>query len=255
MGLDLILGAIVLVMALRGWFRGFFAQAIRLGSFVGAAYVAGPIRDLARPVAADYLPSLSTGLLDRLLWWVAAVMAFVVIGGVANGLLASQRRRRASAEGGSGPGHGGDHSAGALLGAAKGAIVVAFLASGLQRYALDYLEAGGWVGSQVETSKVLGWSAAHQPARRIWESTPVRRFVEHVRTMGFDANRSQADGSDESAVLAVEPTTDPTAPDVRTFDPSPDRRRPRADDSIESGLDEVRRDLELLDAIRSPGRR
>ena len=251
MGLDLILGALVLVMAIRGWFRGFFAQAIRLGSLVGAVYVAGPIRDLARPVAADYFPSLSTGLLDRLLWWVAAVVMFVVIGGVASGLLASQRRRRASAEGGAGPGHGGDHSAGALLGAAKGAIVVAFLASGLQRYAADYLEAGGWVGAQVETSKVLGWSATYQPAQRIWESTPVQRFVDHIRTMGFDANGTREDGP---AVLAIEPTAPADAPPVRTFGPTPERRRSRADDAIESGLDEVRRDLELLDAIRSPGR-
>ena len=49
MGLDIALGIMVLLGAIRGWFRGFVLQAIRLGGLVGCVYAAGPIRDYARP--------------------------------------------------------------------------------------------------------------------------------------------------------------------------------------------------------------
>ena len=95
MGMDLILGAVILIAALRGWFKGFFAQAIRLGGVVGGVYLAGPIRDLARPIAAERLTSMAPDLLDRILWWVAAFGAFVVLSGTATGLLMAYRRRLA----------------------------------------------------------------------------------------------------------------------------------------------------------------
>ena len=95
MGMDLILGAIVLVSALRGWFRGFFSQAIRLGGLVGGVYLAGPLRDLARPIAAERMTSMSPELLDRILWWVAAVGSYVILSGTATGLLSAYSRRMA----------------------------------------------------------------------------------------------------------------------------------------------------------------
>ena len=58
MGLDLTLGALVLIAALRGWFKGFLLQAIALSSLIGCVYIADPIRDFARPHAIDYLPGV-----------------------------------------------------------------------------------------------------------------------------------------------------------------------------------------------------
>ena len=45
MGLDIALGLMILLGAIRGWFRGFVLQALQLGGLVGCVYAAGPIRD------------------------------------------------------------------------------------------------------------------------------------------------------------------------------------------------------------------
>ena len=48
MGLDIALGIMVLLGAIRGWFKGFVLQAIRLSGLVGCVYAAGPVRDYAQ---------------------------------------------------------------------------------------------------------------------------------------------------------------------------------------------------------------
>ena len=75
MGLDIALGVMILLGAIRGWFRGFVLQAIRLGGLVGCVYAAGPIRDQARPHVVP-LPgrSIPPPMLDRMLWWSSAVV-------------------------------------------------------------------------------------------------------------------------------------------------------------------------------------
>lgn len=260
MGMDIILGLMVLIAALRGWFRGFFAQAIRIGALIGGIYVAGPLRDLARPIVAARLTSMTPELLDRLLWWVAAVVAFVVLTGVATGILTASRRRIASASGAAGPSHRGDQSAGALLGATKGAIVVSFLVAAIQPYTPEYVSSGGWVGEQVETSYVLAWSARYEPARRLWDAEPVQALVAHVREMGLggsDTDAETEEAQDESrGIFAIE-----SSPPEDSQARAPSRRAaPLAVESkpsdegpkdLQSALDEVRRDLEKLDALRN----
>ena len=49
MGLDLALGGLVLLAAIRGWFKGFVMQAVRLSGLVACVYAADPIRDQVRP--------------------------------------------------------------------------------------------------------------------------------------------------------------------------------------------------------------
>ncbi|HEX8200072.1 MAG TPA: CvpA family protein, partial [Isosphaeraceae bacterium] len=111
MGLDVALGVLVLLAAVRGWFRGFLLQAIRLGGLVACVYLADPVRDLARPMAREHLATISPELLDKLLWWAAAVASYVVMTGVATWLVRAYRRHP---YGESDP-HRGDQSAGALL--------------------------------------------------------------------------------------------------------------------------------------------
>lgn len=185
MGLDIALGVVVLIAAIRGWFRGFMLQAIRLGGLVGCVYLADPVRGLARPFVAEHLQSIRPELLDKLLWWAAAAVCYVVTTGVATGLVKVASRRRRPFEG-ERESHRGNQSAGALLGALKGAVAVAFLLAGMQKYAGQYKLAGGWAGEQVETSKALAWSEANQPAEMIWASPPVQMFVGQVRRMGLD---------------------------------------------------------------------
>ncbi|CAN5627483.1 hypothetical protein BH23PLA1_BH23PLA1_20870 [soil metagenome] len=212
MGLDLTLGALICVAALRGWFRGFFAQTIRLGGLIGCVYLAAPLRDLIRPAAAGYLPSIRLELLDKLLWWASAVLAFVVVTGLATWVLKAARRHR-ERDPYAIPSHRGDQSAGALFGAVKGAIVVMFLAAGINRYAPQYLETGGWVGEQVQESRALVWSDQYQPALKIWEAEPVQNFIGHVRKMGLEGAEADAPQAPRPLVDQPEPTP---APPVRT---------------------------------------
>src|SRR3954468_9545913 len=87
MGLDLALGVIVLLSAIRGWLRGFLLQAIRLAGMIACVYVADPVRDLAKPHVLPHLPSIRPELVDRLLWWSSAACSYVVLVGMATLIL------------------------------------------------------------------------------------------------------------------------------------------------------------------------
>src|SRR4051794_411063 len=118
MGLDLILGGMILIAAIRGWMRGFVLQAIRLTGLVSCVYLAEPVRDLARPYVAPHLASIRVDLLDRLLWWASAVLSYVVMVGLGS-LTVKMYRRRTFGE--AEPSRA-DQFAGFLLGAAKGGV-------------------------------------------------------------------------------------------------------------------------------------
>ncbi len=180
MGLDIAFGVIVLLAALRGWFKGFFLQAIQLAALVGCVYLADPMRDLARPYAREYI-TINFNVLDRLLWWTAAVLSYIVTSGVAISLLRLAQRRGSPDQ----DVRRGDQGLGFLLGAAKGVLVGLFLAWGITGHAPRYIEAGGWVGEQVKTSRTLKLSVSQRPAERLWKSTPVQEFVARVRDRGF----------------------------------------------------------------------
>src|SRR4051794_39139869 len=84
MGLDLALGAIVLLSAIRGWLKGFLLQAIRLSGLIACVYVADPVRNVTKPYVLPHLPSVRPELVDRLLWWSAAAVSYVVLVGLAS---------------------------------------------------------------------------------------------------------------------------------------------------------------------------
>ena len=92
MGLDLALGAVVLLAAIRGWLRGFVSQAVRLSSFVGCFYLADPVRDQLRPYVLPRLPKVDPALMDRILWWTSAVASYVVVVGLASLAIKMMRR-------------------------------------------------------------------------------------------------------------------------------------------------------------------
>ena len=72
MGLDVALGVVILIAAIRGWLQGFVYQAIRIGGLVACVYLADPVRDQAKPHVLRYLPTIQPEVMDRILWWVAA---------------------------------------------------------------------------------------------------------------------------------------------------------------------------------------
>jgi uncharacterized membrane protein required for colicin V production len=227
MGLDVALGVIILLWAIRGWFKGFARQAIGVGALVGAVYAAGPIRDLVRPYATDYLPSIRADVIDRLLWWSCAVLSAVVLAGVGGWMLRWKKPRNPYA---SSEPNRADQGAGFLLGAAKGSIAVSFLIAAFNQYVPQDQVTGNLVEEQRKSSRAIALSRRYQPAERLWNSQPVQAFVGHIRRNGFweepiesVAPGEEGDpGRERSTVDA--PLDSPRLPDQ----PIP----PRADDSV-----------------------
>jgi uncharacterized membrane protein required for colicin V production len=182
MGLDLALGVIVLLVAIRGWLKGFVLQAIRLAGLVASVYAADPVRNFAKPYVAPHLPSVRPELIDRLLWWSAAVVTYVVLVGLAT-LIHKVSRRQTF---GLGEPRRNDQYAGFALGALKGVIVALVLTAALDKYAVERVKGMGigWVEEQVTGSKALKWNSQYQPVVRIWASPPVKHFVDHIQRMG-----------------------------------------------------------------------
>jgi hypothetical protein len=181
MGLDIGLAVVILLAGVRGWFRGFAFQAVQLACLVGTLFLAAPVRDLARPYAREAFPSIDPPSLDKLLWWTAAVVGYVALTGAGYSLVRFHRKRAfADLE----P-RRGDQGAGFALGALKGAVVVAFVASSLAARSDAYLKSGGWSAQQVQTSRALALAVQHRPAEAIWQSRPVQALVTLVRREGL----------------------------------------------------------------------
>lgn len=212
MGFDIAVGVVVLIGAIRGWFRGFVLQAVRLASLVGSVFLAAPVRGQLRPYVAPYLATIRADLLDRMLWWASAVLTFLVLAGVGGGLVRLSRRQPY----GDPEASRLDQSAGSLFAAAKAALVAAFLVAALDRHAADWIKSVRWAEEQTRDSMVLAWERQYRPADTIWASTPVQQLVAYVRRNGLagepptaaDAARLLSQG----AAAPVVPTT-PSAPD------------------------------------------
>lgn len=226
MGLDLVLGAFILIWAIRGWFRGFVVQAIGLAALIGCVYLADPVRDALRPYARELLPAIQPPVLDRLLWWASAVGSYVVTSGLAM-MIVRLRRRRPYGE--LIEPNRSDQGAGFLLGAGKGAVACVFLTAAIVQFAPHYVKPGGVVEKQTKASRALAWTARYHPAERIWESAPVQSFVEHVRRRGFwedgdtpPSDLAEAEDSETSSTAPV--VAEPKEPEPESDRPS--RRKP-----------------------------
>jgi uncharacterized membrane protein required for colicin V production len=203
MGLDLALGVIILIAAFRGWFQGFVSQAVRLGALVCSVYAAAHVRDYAKPYVLPYLSSIETTVIDRLLWWVSAVATNLVL--VAVAMLVVKMTKRPEIPGISQSGRN-DQFAGFFVGGTKGLLIAIFLAAGIQNYAMDQIKTVTWAEDQVKASWALKWNESYQPARKIWNSRPVRHLVDHIQRMGLSrpgdpAETQAADELDDEAVV------------------------------------------------------
>ena len=182
MGLDLALGMIILIAALRGWLKGFVSQAVRIAAFVACFYLADPLCEQGRPYIVGKMPAIDAGLLDRILWWVAAVVSYIVLVGLTT--LAIQLTRTPPPPG-TPRSRRDDQFGGFLLGTAKGLLVAAFLAAGVEKYGAEIARNVAWAERQTTGSYALEWTAQYQPAPRIWAAPLVRGFVEHIQRNGL----------------------------------------------------------------------
>ena len=188
MGLDLALAGIVLVTAIRGWFKGFMVQAIRLAAIVASVYVAAPLRDEIKSRAMEYLPKIPPQALDRLLWSVAVTISFVLLSGVASFAVAIVRRQTYGTND-SGP---GDRFAGFGFGIVKGVIIVAILLSLVQNFGEKYLLSIPMAQEQTKESFAWKLNSDYHPGDRIWAFPPVQLFVNQVKQMGMTTPESSA---------------------------------------------------------------
>jgi hypothetical protein len=182
MGLDLALGVIVIAAAVRGWLKGFVSQAVRIGSFIVCFYLADPVREQARPYVTPKLPSIDTALMDRILWWAAAVLSYIVL--VALGTL-SLKLMQTPPPPGTPKSRREDRYGGLILGAAKGLLIAAILGAAVQKYGTDLARLVPWGDRQTQGSYALKWTAQYQPVPRLWATPPIRRFVEHIQNNGL----------------------------------------------------------------------
>jgi uncharacterized membrane protein required for colicin V production len=198
MGLDVALGVVILIAAIRGWLQGFLYQAIRIGGLIACVYLAAPVRDQARPHVSSYLPSIAPELLDRILWWVAASVSYIVLVGAAT--LVSKMTRRPEIPGMPPQRSRNDQFAGFLVGLAKGGLISAFLVAALDTHGLKQVETIPWADKQAKASLALRWNAQYHPAARVWDSVPVRHFVNHIQRMGLQppAEPSPADAAEKA---------------------------------------------------------
>jgi uncharacterized membrane protein required for colicin V production len=201
-GLDVALGSIILFAAMRGWFKGFVSQAVRIAAFIACFYLADPVREQIRPYIMSKMPAIDTGLLDRILWWVAAVVSYTVLVGLTT--LSIQLARTPPPPGVT-HSNRDDRFGGLLLGVAKGLLVAAFLAAAVEKYAAEIARTTPWANRQTLDSFALKWNNQYQPATRIWTATPVRNFVEHIQRNGLKG-RIEAEAEKQLARQnAVEP--------------------------------------------------
>jgi uncharacterized membrane protein required for colicin V production len=216
MGLDVALGIVILVAGLRGWLQGFVYQVIRLGGLIACVYLAVPVREQAKPYIVPYLPTIQPELIDRLLWWVAAVVSYaVLVGGLT---LALKMTRRPEIPGMPLQRSRNDQFAGFLLGLAKGGLVAAFLVAALQKYAMDRIETIPWADEQARSSLALLWNREYRPASKIWHSVPVRQFVHHIQRNGLPgpAGSTPADAAEKTEDRPVVKTARKNAEDGPT---------------------------------------
>jgi uncharacterized membrane protein required for colicin V production len=186
MGLDVALGVIILIAAIRGWLQGFVYQAIRIAGLVACIYLAAPVRDQAKPHVVAYLPTIPAEWADRLLWWVSAALSYVVLVGVTS--LVMKMTLRPEIPGILPQSSRNDQFGGFLLGAAKGVLVAAFMTAGIQKYALNQMATIPWADQQVKASQAIRWNEQYQPAAKIWLSPPVQQVVMLVQRNGLQGN-------------------------------------------------------------------
>jgi uncharacterized membrane protein required for colicin V production len=200
MGLDLTMGAVILIAAVRGWIKGFVNQAVRIGGFIACVYLADPVREQARPYVLSRLPEIDSALMDRILWWVSAVVAYIVLVGLTT--LAIQMMRT-SAPPGMARSSRGDQFAGFLLGAAKGLLVAALLIATLQTYGTGLVQNVTWVQQLTNESKALKWTDQYQPVPKIWSTPAVRHFVHQIQRNGLK-QPGPSDGDEPGQVAEAE---------------------------------------------------
>ncbi len=262
MGLDVALVIVVLIAAIRGWLRGFVYQAVRLGGMVACVYLADPVRDQGKPYVLRYLPTIPPEVMDRILWWTAAVLSYIVLVGATT--LVLKMTKRPEIPGVPPQRSRNDQFAGFLLGIAKGLLVAAFLTHGIQAHALKQVEAISWAKEQTTSSWALKWDSQFHPAARIWASVPVQHLVNHIQRRGLPGSAPSSpgaagEGAQEHPVVQTASRTDadgsrPVVPvdDPQAAPPAPPETKDAPAPSVDADLQKIMDEVKALEEATKP---
>ncbi len=213
MGLDVALGILILIAAIRGWIQGFTHQFIRLGGLIASFYLAAPVRDEVKPHIREYIAAIPAEWVDRILWWLAVSVTDIVIVGFCT--LFVKMTRRPEVPGIPAQRSRNDQFAGFLLGLTKGALVSAFLVAGLVRYGLEQVESIPWAKEQVKTSQAIAWNDQYRPAVRIWRSGPVQHLAGQIYQNGLKGPAPSGEDQPAEPALPIAQTARKPDADLR----------------------------------------
>ncbi len=215
MGLDLALGVIVLLAACRGWLKGFVSQAVRIVGFIACFYLADPLRDQARPFLLGKMPAINPGLMDRILWWIAAAVSYVLLVGLTT--LIIQLSRNPPPKDSPLNARREDQIGGLLIGLGKGLLVAASLATTAVSYNALLIQNVPWIERQCRGSYTLAWTAVYRPIPRLLATVPVRNFVEHITRNGLKGRMQPEVGAEKNVAERDLIDGDPAAGPPRLF--------------------------------------
>jgi hypothetical protein len=129
------------------------------------------------------MPAINPDLMDRILWWIAAVVSYVLLVGLAT--LAIQLSRTPLPKDSPLSARHEDQIGGLIIGLVKGLLVAASLATVAVSYTPELTQNVPWIKRQCNGSYALAWTAIYRPISRLWETVPVRNFVEHITRNGL----------------------------------------------------------------------
>ena len=261
MGLGVALVIVVLIAAIRGWLQGFVYQVVRIGGLIACFYLADPVRDQGKPYVLRCLPTIPPDLMDRILWWVAAALSYVVLVGATT--LVLKMTKRPEIPGVPPQRSRNDQFAGFLLGIAKGLLVAAFVTHGIQTFALKQVETISWAKEQTRSSRALQWNSQFHPAARIWDSVPVQHLVNHIQRMGWGYAPASPAATGEDAqghpVVQTASRTESDGPrpvisgdDTQAAPPAPPESKDAPVPSVDADLQKIMDEVEALRESTKP---
>lgn len=214
MGLDLLAGLVVLFGAIRGYFRGFFIPLAKLGSLIGAVYLADPLRIRANPYVQPYFPAIDAETYARLSWWAALLVGYLATASISCGLLRLTVERKDPERRGA----GADRFLGFLLGGIKGAATVALLLTAvLWKESLIAQAPGG--EKLLAGSRTVAWTRAHDPFGKLWVWPPFVHLRTEVYENGWFPPKAAEEGSSTESVARGDDEAPAEEADLPKIDP------------------------------------
>lgn len=184
MGLDVFFGVVVLLMALRGYSKGFANQMIQITGIVVGVIFAGQVADYLFPQIGKYMNPIPETLKMPILYFICMMTIWLVISVVCSTYLMRYRNKVF----GENKPSGGDRFFGIGLGLAEGALVCLIMIYGIHLLPegirnLDLVKKQIDESGAIKTAAqypVVEWGLQSKEAQQIWDNGA--QIVHYFRT-------------------------------------------------------------------------